>query len=398
MPLNQTQHQAYLAKSAYIHIPFCRRRCFYCDFPISVVGDKATGETSGSIQQYIDYLVQEIWLGTVTQSTNLDTIFFGGGTPSLLSVKQLESILEVLDDCCGIGSGAEISMEMDPGTFSPNQLRGYKSAGVNRISLGVQAFQDDLLQISGRSHTVADILMAWDIIVQIGFANHSLDLISGLPQQTLPQWQASLEQAIALQPTHLSCYDLIVEPVTPFGKQYAPGKQPLPSDEKTAQMYCLAQEILTAAGYQHYEISNYTQPGYACRHNQVYWNNQPYFGFGMGAASYTNRQRFTRPRTRREYYQWVEKGCVVDTPQLSQDEQLLEILMLGLRLAKGVSLLALAQQYGENLVQKILTCVQPYQDQGWVKVDAKKHLRLQDPEGFLFSNTVLAALFDCLGE
>jgi oxygen-independent coproporphyrinogen-3 oxidase len=397
MSLHQTQNQVNLTRFAYIHIPFCRRRCFYCDFPVSIVGDKVTGKTSGSIQQYVKYLVQEIWLATTEISTPLDTVFFGGGTPSLLAVEQLEYILQILNDGFGISSRAEISMEMDPGTFSPNQLRGYKAAGVNRISLGVQAFQDELLEISGRSHSSRDIFTAWDIIQQTGFTNHSLDLISGLPQQTLQQWQESLEKAVALQPAHLSCYDLIVEPVTPFGKQYAPGQKPLPGDETTAQMYCLAQTILTEAGYQHYEISNYAQPGYACRHNQVYWNNQPYFGFGMGAASYTNGQRFTRPRTRREYYQWVEEGCVVDAPKLSQDEQLLETLMLALRLAKGVSLSTVARNYGEDIVQRILACIKPYREQGWVEVDDNKRLRLKDPEGFLFSNTVLAALFDCLG-
>jgi putative oxygen-independent coproporphyrinogen III oxidase len=406
MSAGQTQDKGNFVKSAYVHIPFCRRRCYYCDFPISVVGDQVTGETSGSIQQYLPYLRSEIRHLPPTSQPSLDTVFFGGGTPSLLSVKQVELILQTLDEQFGINSEAEISMEVDPGTFSLSQLKGYKSAGVNRISLGVQAFQDELLQISGRFHSCQDILTAWEIVQQAGFANYSLDLISGLPTQTLSQWRESLEKAVALDPTHLSCYDLVVEPVTAFGKQYAPGEKPLPSDETTAQMYRLAQEILTGGGYHHYEISNYAKPGYGCRHNQVYWHNEPYYGLGMGAASYTNGQRFSRPRTRREYYQWVEKGCVIDTPGLSENEQLLERLMLGLRLAEGVSLPGVAQRYGEKVVEDILACVAGYRDRvaapgehrGWIIVDENQHLRLKDPEGFLFSNTILAALFNCLEE
>ncbi len=173
-------------------------------------------------------------------------------------------------------------MEIDPGTFALEQVQGYKTAGVNRVSLGVQAFQSELLEVCGRSHTVADVHKAVELVHRAGFQNFSLDLISGLPHQTLEHWQASLEQAIALSPTHLSCYDLTIEPGTPFNRQYSPGSSPLPSDETTAEMYRMAQRLLTAAGYDHYEISNYAKPGYQCRHNRVYWENRSFYGFGMG--------------------------------------------------------------------------------------------------------------------
>lgn len=291
--------------SAYLHIPFCRRRCYYCDFPISVVGG-ATGETSGMIEQYVEALCQEIQ--TVTIDTEpLKTIFFGGGTPSLLSVSQLERILAALNAQFGITDDCEISMEIDPGTFDLRQLQGYQKQGVNRISLGVQAFQDELLRTCGRSHSVVDVYSAVELVHQAGISNFSLDLISGLPHQTLAQWQYSLEAAVKIAPNHISCYDLIVEPVTAFGKQYQPGEKPLPTDENAAQMYRLAQQILTKSGYEHYEISNYAQPDYQCRHNRVYWENRSYYGFGMGAASYVKGYRFTRPRTRREYYQWLKQ-------------------------------------------------------------------------------------------
>ncbi|MDP8964520.1 MAG: radical SAM family heme chaperone HemW [Cyanobacteriota bacterium] len=409
--------QSATPSSAYVHIPFCRRRCYYCDFPISVVGDKATGSTSGTIAQYVEVLSQEIKT-TPAPIRSLQTVFFGGGTPSLLSVEQLGRILDTLNQHFGISAEAEISMEMDPGTFSREQLKGYQDAGVNRVSLGVQAFQDELLSVCGRSHNAIDIFAAIALLRQVEIPDISLDLISGLPHQTLEQWQESLEIAVKLAPTHISSYDLIVEPVTPFGRQYAPGAKPLPTDDTAAKMYELAQEILTSAGYEHYEISNYALPGHQCRHNRVYWQNRPYYGFGMGAASYVQGCRFTRPRTRREYYAWVqqliEAGGVVDCPETPEAEILLETLMLGLRLAEGLSLSALTQQFGEKTLEQIWIALQPHYRQGWVEVVGHHQavielqnsqrlptvgrLRLSDPEGFLFSNTVLADLFSKLSE
>lgn len=402
-------------RSAYVHIPFCRRRCYYCDFPISVVGDKATGSTSGTIAQYVEVLCQEI-VTTPAPTSSLETVFFGGGTPSLLAVEQVERILDTLEQHFGIREDAEISMEMDPGTFSLEQLKGYRKAGVNRVSLGVQAFQDELLEACGRSHNSTDILTAIALIRQVEIPDISLDLISGLPYQTLQQWQTSLKTAIKQNPTHISCYDLIIEPVTAFGRQYAPGAKPLPTDETAAQMYKIAQQILTSTGYEHYEISNYAMPGHQCRHNQVYWENRPYYAFGMGAASYVEGFRFTRPRTRREYYAWVQQlikeGDILTSPKTPKNEILLETLMLGLRLAEGLSLATLTQHFGEEILEPIWTAILPHYQQGWVEIVGKNQeiidlkntqklpnsgkFRLKDPEGFLFSNTVLADLFSQL--
>ena len=378
--------------AAYVHIPFCRRRCFYCDFPISVVGDKGRS-ASTMIEDYLAALIKDIQL-TFAERQPLKTVFFGGGTPSLLSPAQLEQIILAIALRFGIASDAEISMEIDPGTFDRDRLLGYLAAGVNRFSLGVQTFDEELLKLCGRSHTLADVMQAVEIIQQLGIKNFSLDLISGLPQQTLEHCQTSLEQAIAIAPQHLSCYDLVLEPVTAFGKQYQPGETPLPNDDDTAEMYRLTQQTLTAAGYEHYEISNYAQSNYQCRHNRVYWENKPYYGFGMGAASYVAGQRFSRPRTRREYYAWLEAGAVIDAPEISFTDYLLETLMLGLRLASGVNL----AQFSPQVQQAILSAVKPYLQRGWVEITGRDNqsakLRLSDPEGFLFSNTILATLFE----
>jgi oxygen-independent coproporphyrinogen-3 oxidase len=407
--------------AAYIHIPFCRRRCFYCDFPISVVGDRRDGSNFNTIAHYINVLCQEIQLTTATNQP-LQTVFFGGGTPSLLTVEQVAQVLDALGQQFGISATAEISMEIDPGTFDLAKVQGYRAAGVNRVSLGVQAFQPELLRVCGRSHQVEDVYAAIYQIRQAGFDNISLDLISGLPGQTLQDWQASLEQAIALQPTHLSCYDLTVEPGTPFSRQYKPGSKPLPSDEMTAEMYRTAQRTLTVAEFEHYEISNYAKPGYQCRHNRVYWENHPFYGFGMGATSYVGGDRVSRPRKTREYFEWVGEGRVggvggerevggggEDGGDGSQpiSDRLLDTLMLGLRLADGLSLNNLEETFGRDILERIWVCLQTYYQKGWVEVLPDRgdrfngillpdcgRIRLSDPEGFLVSNIILISLFE----
>jgi putative oxygen-independent coproporphyrinogen III oxidase len=383
-------------RSAYVHIPFCRRRCFYCDFPVFVVGDNSRGENSGTIGEYVEVLCQEIRIAPI-YGQPLETIFFGGGTPSLLSTEQLQCILTTLEKQFGVAAQVEISMEIDPGTFDLAHLAGYRSSGVNRVSLGVQAFQEELLKAAGRSHTLKDIFTAIELIHQVEIPEFSLDLISGLPHQTLEQWQDSLTQAVAATPTHISIYDLTIEPGTAYNRYYKPGDHPLPTDETTVQMYQLGQKSLTDAGYEHYEISNYAQPGHQCQHNRVYWQNRPYYGFGMGAASYIQGKRFTRPRKTQEYYQWLKNGAVIDCEVTPAVDVLLETLMLGLRLAEGISLNSLAVNFGNHQVEKIQSCLQPYFAQGWVKIVGDR-LRFSDPNGFIFSNVMLAKLFEKLGE
>ncbi|WP_448562083.1 radical SAM family heme chaperone HemW [Trichothermofontia sp.] len=392
--------------AAYVHIPFCRRRCYYCNFAISVLGDRRRGEASGTIRHYLTVLAQEI-RQTPSRGQRLETVFFGGGTPSLLSVAQVDAILTALDRQFGIAATAEISMEIDPGTFDLAQLQGYRSLGVNRFSLGVQAFQDDLLAACGRTHRVADLMQAMADLERAGVENFSLDLISGLPGQTLADWQASLQEAIAWGPAHVSTYDLTIEAGTVFGRRYQAGVAPLPTDDLTAEMYRLAQRTLTAAGYEHYEISNYARSGYQCRHNRVYWENRPFYGFGMGAASYLDGDRVTRPRMTTAYYTWVNTlaqshAQAAPTPSEAMTsarvrDRLLDTLMLGLRLREGLKVDILRQQFGPAVVATILDSLRSFQEKGWVDIISPSSLpqsiRLTDPEGFLFSNVILTALF-----
>ena len=391
--------------ASYIHIPFCRRRCYYCDFPVSVVGDGGGNlNREQAMRRYVDKLCREIVLtASYFPTPSLSTVFFGGGTPSLLPVDELEKILTTLDQTFTITENAEIAIEIDPGTFDLIQLQAYQSLGFNRYSLGVQAFQDELLAQMGRTHRCDSIYRAIAHLQQAGIDNFSLDLISGLPNQTRAQWEATLDNALSVSPPHLSCYDLMIEPGTAFERQAEAGKLSLPPDDTAADMYRLTQQRLTEAGYDHYEISNYAQPGYQCRHNRVYWENQPYYGFGMGATSFLGGKRVTRPRTRREYYAWVET-LTDETNDLNQvleldpNDQLLETLMLGLRLQQGINLDAIAQQFGSEKVRTIINVLNPYRKQNWVNVAKQEdqqwgQLSLSDPEGLLLSNTILAELF-----
>lgn len=389
-----------------------------------MLGDRGRGETSGTVAQYVEAVCQEIALtpaGDLPQPP-LQTVFFGGGTPSLLAIAQLDRLLNALDRRFGLAAGAEISIEMDPGTFDLAQLQGYCGLGVNRISLGIQAFEDDLLQACGRSHSAADGHQAIAWLSQSGVPSWSLDLIAGLPHQSLARWAAGLEHAIALQPPHIAVYDLTVEPQTVFHQRYQSGQAPLPSDEQTAAMYRLAQQQLTASGYQHYEISNYARRGHQCRHNRTYWENRPYYGFGMGAASYVQGRRLIRPRTLQQYRQWLNQLAAcrgqLETPITPPGEQFLDHLMVGLRLAEGVAGSALQPFCDQARWHQLLHCLQPHIEKGWVRLDpwpdqvpaddveaALAHspqettrLRLSDPEGFMFSNQVLVDLFQTFAE
>ncbi len=385
-------------KSLYLHIPFCKRRCFYCDFAITTGGENLR-------QQYVDVLCQEIALtaAQIPPVTALQTIFFGGGTPSLLSVKQVAQILEAIAKYFAIAPNADISLEVNPGTVSHESLRGYQSLGINRISLGAQAFQQELLDVCGRGHSVIEIYEAVEAIKNVGFENFSLDLISGLPNQSMADWYDSLKSAIALEPNHLSIYDLTIEEGTAFNKRYQAGDTPLPTESSTVAMYLAAHELLPLAGYEHYEISNYAKPSYQSRHNLTYWHNQPFYGMGMGATSYIDRQRIDRPQKMRAYLdaiaQWQTEGISFTAPILTDKEELIDTLLQGLRLAAGLSLNSLQQRYGEELCDRAIKCLEKYVERGWVKFinfQIDTQIFLIAPHGWLFSDVVIADLYENL--
>lgn len=375
----------------YIHIPFCRRKCFYCDFAIT------TGKTELQ-EHYVEVLCQEIALiakESFPYTAALKTIFFGGGTPSLLKPSQIDEILQTINRYWAIANNAEISIEINPGTVTVQSVKAYRSLGINRISIGAQAFQDQLLDLCGRGHSVTEIYEAVAATKQAGLDNFSLDLISGLPMQTLSQWQESLSQAIALEPKHIAVYDLTIEPSTAFNKRYRAGVNPLPNDESTVEMYLMARDRLQGAGYNHYEISNYALPNYQSRHNLIYWHNQPFYGAGMGATSYINQYRIDRPQKMREYLAmveaWTQGNSPINPPQISDREALFDTLMQGLRLAQGISFEHLINRFGSASIQETIPQLEAYSPH-WVTI-SPTHLYLTQPEGWLFSDEVIGSLF-----
>lgn len=385
----------YTAPTAiYVHIPFCKRRCFYCDFAITTAGD--------SIQKkYVDYLCREIRLTARLYPSYqpIDTIFFGGGTPSILPTDLLKKVLEVIRQEFTISPTAEISLEANPDNLHSQKLVDYRELGINRLSLGVQAFQDHLLEICGRDHSVKEVYRAVSAIKKAGFINFSLDLISGLPHQTLGDWAETLDRAIELEPDHLSLYDLIVEEKTLFSKKYAQKKLILPPEELTVEMYLLAREKLLSHGYDHYEISNYARPNYQCHHNLKYWHNLPFYGLGMSATSYLNHQRLDRPRNLPDYWlmidRWEYENLVPSVPVLSRSERLFELFMQGLRLETGINLAHISQQFLPPELASIQSITTPFIDKGWLEW-TEGRVRLIPPHGWLFADVVISAIYDRL--
>ncbi|CAA3016714.1 uncharacterized protein LOC111399480 [Olea europaea var. sylvestris] len=422
--------------SAYIHLPFCRKRCHYCDFPIIALGSSSSSSFSSStrtanddcedprILNYVETLCREMKATKLSSDSNplLETVFFGGGTPSLVPPKLVALVLDTLSSKFGLCANAEISMEMDPGTFDGAKMKQLSGLGVNRVSLGVQAFQEELLKACGRAHGVKEIHEAVDIVKSCGVENWSVDLISSLPHQTPDMWEESLELAIQIQPTHVSVYDLQVEQGTKFGTLFTPGEFPLPSENQSAEFYKMASRMLRDAGYDHYEISSYCKKGYRCKHNLTYWKNKSFYGFGLGSASFVGGVRFSRPRRLKDYMGYVqnlEDGPVNHSEDSFTDykDLAMDIVMLSLRTARGLDLESFGEAFGGSLLLSICQVYRPYVETGHMICSdsngrnitsdeysfllSNEHkmnkvlgfLRLSDPDGFLLSNELISLAF-----
>ena len=334
----------------YIHIPFCVKKCAYCDF----LSAPASEETK---ERYVRALVSEIESKPAGKKERLVTsIFFGGGTPSLLESSQTAQILHALRQEFIISPEAEITTEANPGTLDPEKLCAYRQMGFNRLSIGAQSFDDAQLRILGRIHTAADFRTCYAWARQAGFSNINIDLMAALPGQTREGFCAVLKEAVELAPEHLSVYSLIIEEGTPFYDRYErdvllreQGKMPadLPDEEAERGMYADAEALLEAAGYTHYEISNYARPGFVCRHNDNCWLRREYLGFGIGAASLYEECRFTNHRDLNRYLQ----GDFIpeSRERLSLREQMEETMFLGLRRTMGVSETDFTRKFGVDI-------------------------------------------------
>lgn len=350
--------------SLYLHVPFCHTRCHYCDF-------NTYAGMLGHRERYVDALAQEIQLAGLRARRPGDaprrcrTIFFGGGTPSLLSAEQVDALLTAARQAFAVDDDAEITLEANPGTLEYGRLDALRAVGVNRLSMGAQSFDADLLRWMGRIHSPEEIETAFAAARQAGFTSINLDFIFALPNQSLATWAETLERALALGPEHLSLYSLIVEEGTPLFAWVRDGRVIPADDDTAADMYEHAITRLAAAGYGQYEISNWALPGHECRHNLTYWRNLPYIGLGAGAHSYFAGHRFAEARPIADYIARVRAsvaegrhdadalpaGAMVDDETISRDLEMAETAIVGLRLNAGVSRAEFAARFGQAFEQ-----------------------------------------------
>ncbi len=372
------------AAGLYLHIPFCSSRCSYCDFATGLYKEELA-------EHYVRALVTDIQSSRYF-GDSVDTIYFGGGTPSLLAPSQLELILTALHDCFKIDSKSEVTLEINPGSVNEEKLRAFRSLGVNRASFGAQTFDDAELAKLGRSHTTADTLKTFNDLRSVGFENVSFDLIAGLPGQTLTGWQRNINQALELRPEHLSFYLLEVHSGTPLAEHIRRGIQPEPDDDLAGVMYQWMLEQAADAGYEHYEISNLCRPGFHSRHNVKYWTGEPYYGFGCSAHSYDGAmRRWSNHRDVLQYVTVIENGesPVVDEQQLSQTDVRAEALFLGMRLMQGVDLRRYRESFGVDLRDEHAADLDRFCKAGLLELDGDL-IRLTRT-GALLSNEVFAA-------
>lgn len=374
-----------MIKSAYLHIPFCEHICHYCDFnKVFLKGQP--------VDDYLHAMEQEIKM-TVNQypSDNLETIFVGGGTPTSLNEQQLFRFCESINRNLPKSQPMEFTFEANPGDLTKGKLQILKDAGVNRISLGVQTFNEELLKKIGRVHKAKDVYETIDNAKMIGFENISIDLIFSLPSQTILDFKESLTEAFSLDITHYSAYSLIIEPKTVFYNLLKKGKLPTPGEDVEAVMYETLMEEMDKHGFNQYEISNFSKPGFESKHNLTYWNNESYYGFGAGAHSYLEGKRRSNTGPLKRYMDQVSSGIlpVVEEHQTTKEEQMEEEMFLGLRKTMGVSVTHFIDKFNVNPLVLFHKEIGELTDKQWLEV-GKDHIFLTK-KGRLLGNEVFQA-------
>lgn len=374
----------------YIHIPFCASKCGYCDF-------YSLANCGKSIGKYQDALLRHIREAAGTMAPYyIDTLYFGGGTPSYYGAKRLTEIFNALKRAGKVLKTAEVTVECNPDSASRRDLNLLKKEGVNRISLGVQSASDDLLKIIGRRHNFTQVKKAVKLIRAAGFDNLSIDLIYGLPNQTKGDWAETLAKVLDLEPDHLSCYGLKLEEGTPMYDMYKDSPV-IPTDDEQADMYLYTVETLTHYGYQQYEVSNFARRGKACRHNMKYWNMEDYLGFGPGAHSCMGNTRFSFVKNLQAYIKGVTGGerILDEYEQLDELGRGAEYLMLGMRRSCGISQEEYHKVYRSDFAP-IEALLQEYEKDGWTKkFDGRWCFT---PSGFLLSNILIGSLWEAQAE
>lgn len=347
----------------YVHIPFCKQKCSYCDF-ISYC------DKNDLIEKYIKALKQEIENSSVNEY-EISTIYIGGGTPSYIESKYISEILKTIKQKYNISRNVEITIEVNPGTATKEKLRDYVEAGINRISIGLQSCNNNLLKMIGRIHTYEEFLSTYKLAREVGFKNINVDLMIGLPNQTLDDVKKSLEEISKLNPEHISVYSLIVEEGTPIEKKIADGQLKLPNEELEREEYWEVKKFLESLGYKHYEISNFAKTGYESKHNLNCWEQKEYLGFGAAAHSYMKKTRYSNTENIEKYINQEmqsEQLHIVHEVQ-KEEEQKKEYMFLGLRKIDGVQISSFKNKFGCNPIMEFKNELKKLTQEGLIKID-----------------------------
>ena len=377
-------HPHKTTSSVYIHIPFCATKCYYCAFNTYTFHKEEA-------KAYLTALRTEMEL-YAPETDPLQTIFIGGGTPSILSADALKQLFADIYTHLQVTPDAEITVECNPGTLDSEKLRVMRDNGVNRLSFGLQAMQDETLKQLGRIHTVAEFLQSYRLAREHPFENINIDLIFALPDQTMDAWQHTLNEVISLEPNHISAYNLVMEEATRFYEWWQAGELRLPTEDTEADMFQYTIDTLTAHGYIHYEICNFAKPNHLARHNLVYWNNQPCIGLGAGACGYVNGVRYTNIRGIVPYINRLSQRHkpIADTERMTGHAEKAETLMLALRKREGISLEAYQDRFGEEIEVAFEDILKKWIDLQLLERTAT-HLRLT-PRGLFLANEVFVEL------
>lgn len=344
-----------------MHIPYCAKKCNYCDF------QSYAGQLD-SAPAYFSMLQQELLeKAKDAKDYEVDSIFIGGGTPSLVDAHYIAQVLETIHTNYAVTNDCEITIEANPGTLTKEKCRIYKQADINRISLGLQSANNEELAVLGRIHTFEDYSEAVNMAVETGFSNISTDLIFGIPGQTTESFLQTLQQVLALPVNHISAYSLIVEEGTPFYEMDEKGQLNLPEEEEERRIYWQGRELLQAHGFRQYEISNFAKMGYASRHNEKYWTGESYLGFGVAAHSYFNGWRFWNPNTISDY---LTDEKPAGKEEISFQESMQEYMMLGLRRTNGISKTAFTKKFGKDMKEIYATELAKLQNMGLLEETA----------------------------
>ena len=370
----------------YIHIPFCISKCYYCDF-ISFP------RLDNRVDEYIDYLIKEIDLyKECLKKHRVKTIFIGGGTPSYLEGRYIYKLLDHIYKNFNTDKLEEVTIEANPGTLNKEKLRIYKKSGVNRISIGVQSLNDRLLEEIGRSHTSMDFYRNYELIRNTGFKNVNVDLMFGLPNQSLKDSQNTLEEIVKLKVEHISYYSLILEEKTLMNRWYNDGKIEIPDEELERKMYHSGIEFLQNKGYNHYEISNFSKDGLECKHNLIYWQIKPYIGFGIAAHSNLNKNRFWNYNDFENYYNSIDKGKapIGGKEEIDKKMEIAEYLIMGLRLIEGINKEDFVNRFHIRIEDIYGDILKKHQNQDLLYID-RQRIKFT-PKGLDLSNVVYVDL------